>query len=349
MKTRRAVASSPNRVELQPYDLPPLGEHDVAIQTLYSLISQGTELATIASEGSRFRRAWSPDLRLFGEDERPDRFPAALGYSSVGRVEKVGQAVSGISEGDIIWLDRPHQETHIVSGAEASFGLCRPTVVPQRYVFRVLAKVALAGVHDAQPYLGARVGVVGLGVVGQLTAMLLRMAGASAVYGIDPSRCRQSWAIKLADAIVIDPYQADPARAIKEAGGGLDAVIEASGTSEGLNTAIRCAAIGGRVVTVSTYNGPACAVNLGEEYHRNRIELISSMSVNGCPHRGYPIWDIPRLLATTREILDNGRLEPETLITHTVPFENLPHAYAELQASSTERMGTLITYEGAKR
>jgi threonine dehydrogenase-like Zn-dependent dehydrogenase len=220
-------------------------------------------------------------------------------------------------------------------------------VDPRRYVFRVLAKVALAGVHDAQPFLWARVGVIGLGVVGQLTAWLFRMAGAERVYGVDPSELRRGWAAKVAAVTVLDPRRVDAAREIKQACGGLDVVVEASGSSEGLSTAIRCAGIGGRVVTVSTYNGPASALNLGEEYHRNRVDLVSSMSVNGCPHRGYPLWDIPRLLNTTREMLDSGRLEPETLITHTVPFDDLPAVYAELRASAGERMATLITYGGS--
>jgi threonine dehydrogenase-like Zn-dependent dehydrogenase len=234
-----------------------------------------------------------------------------------------------------------------VSAAEAAFGLCRRDVNPRRYVFRVLTKVALAGVHDSQAYIGARVGIIGLGVIGQLTAQLFRMTGAERVYGVDPSDLRRGWATKTAAATVLDPEQVDAAREIKRDGGGLDVVVEASGTAEGLNTAIRCVAIGGRVVTVSTYNGQAVAVNLGEEYHRNQVELVSSMSVNGCPHRGYPLWDIPRLLNTARDLLDSGRLQPEALITDTVRFEELPAFYAELQSAPAEHMAIVISYDGA--
>jgi len=76
----RAMAIGDGKVALRPYDLPPLTERSVHIRTLYSLISQGTELATIRGDGARFRRSWSEGKRLFGTgDSAPKTFPFSLG------------------------------------------------------------------------------------------------------------------------------------------------------------------------------------------------------------------------------------------------------------------------------
>lgn len=118
-----------------------------------------------------------------------------------------------------------------------------------------------------------------------------------------------------------------------------------SGTYDGLSTAIRSVGVGGRVITVSTYTGSPEVLNLGEEYHRNQVELVSSMSVNGCPHRGYPQWDTIRLLETTRHILDSGLVRPERLITDVVPFAQLPSLYDELaNGGGSNRLGIVISY-----
>lgn len=340
---KRAVAVGKDRVALQQCDLPRFTDQCVHIKTLCSLVSQGTELATIRGVGARFESAWSDDLRLFGGAGPLKTFPVALGYSCVGRVSAVGAAVSGVEEGDIIWLDRPHQEEHITSASEALAGLCRHDVDPRRYAFRVLAKVALAGVHDAHPYLGATAVVIGLGVIGQITVDLLQISGAARIFAVDPNRARHPH-VRAERAEVLDG-DVDPSVIIKRAAAGVDIAIETSGAYEGLATALRCVSVGGRVVSVSTYSGPATALRLGREYHRNRVELISSMSVNDCPHRGYPAWSIPRLIATARNLLDDGVIAPERLISRTVPFAQLPDLYADLLSGRGEEMAILITYD----
>jgi threonine dehydrogenase-like Zn-dependent dehydrogenase len=174
----------------------------------------------------------------------------------------------------------------------------------------------------------------------------LQLAGMTEIYAIDPIAARRNAVIAPA-ARAVDPGAGDAALVIKRASGGVDVAIDASGVYAGLNTAVRCVKVGGQVITVSTYTGRGEPLNLGEEYHRNRIELISSMSVNNCPHRSYPLWDIPRLLATTRLLLDRSLVTPERLVSDVVPFTDLPSLYDELLASGTERLGILISYEGA--
>ena len=51
-----------------------------------------------------------------------------------------------------------------------------------------------------------------------------------------------------------------------------------------------------RVVTVGFYQGGAPELRLGEEWHHNRLDMVSSMGAWGAPHRAYPAWDRPRVM-----------------------------------------------------
>lgn len=338
------VAVSENEVSIVEETAPRLEEHQVRVTSLYSLVSQGTERITMRGLTASFRKSWDKELRLFKADATSLKgYPTPLGYSCVGRVVELGDGVTRVKLGDIVWLDRPHSDQHLVGEDEAELGACSNDVDPRRYTFRVLAKVALAGVHDAQPYLGATAAVIGLGVVGQLTAEMLMVAGALKVYGVDPSEERRKIAADRG-IVPIDPGGRDAAAEIKrsERRKGVDFAIETSGTYDGLQTAIRSVNVGGRVVTVSTYAGGG-TIELGEEYHRNRVELLSSMSVNGCPHRGSPVWDTSRLMTTTRELLDRGTIAPERLVTRIVRFDDMPAFYRGLGTDLAD-VAVLIEY-----
>ncbi len=344
---RKVVATAPGKVAIQEMETsPPLPSGYIRVQTLFSLISEGTETKTIRGQTASFQCSWSEQLRLFTAGPAPSKtFPADLGYSCVGKVAELNACANGLKEGDLIWLDRPHRSEHAVPEAEAAAGLCKTEIDPRRYIFRVLAKVAFAGVHDAQPYLGSSVAVVGLGVIGQLCLDLLALNGATEIIGIDPNAFRRKHAAQ-SSMCCIDPFEEDPALAVKKATKyrGVDVAIETSGTYEGLVTAIRCVRVGGCVVTVSTYTQGASPLHLGQEYHRNRIEIISSMSVNNCPHRGYPLWDAERLKETAKAFLATGRICPERHITRSIALEDLPDFYEQTLNGHRDHVAVAVSY-----
>jgi threonine dehydrogenase-like Zn-dependent dehydrogenase len=108
----------------------------------------------------------------------------------------------------------------------------------------------------------------------------------------------------------------DVAAQVRELTGpaGADAAIEASGSYLGLHEAICCLRVGGRVATVASYHGDQPGLRLGEEYHRNRITLISSMTVNGCAQRQHPLWTFDRL---KRDRPVSSWMRPDC---HSMPF-----------------------------
>lgn len=342
---RRLLITRPGRVEVIAERLPPPGPTEVYVRTVLSGISHGTELAWLRGKAAALHRTWDPEQRMYRNGAGRD-FPVAPGYETVARIAQLGDQVTGLRAGDLVCLDRPHADGHIIDAATATAGLLPDGVDPERAVFFVLARVALGAVHDAALSIGDTAVIVGLGTVGLLAAQQAQLAGANAI-GVDryPSR------LAAAEHLGIDAIDAeadtDVAAEVRRRTGpvGADAAIEASGSYTGLHDAIRCLRVGGRVATVASYHGDQPGLRLGEEYHRNRITLISSMTVNGCPQRNHPAWSLDRLNTTARELITSGRVRTDTLITHRVPFEQAAYAYALITDTPKDTIKVVLTHD----
>lgn len=342
---RRLLITAPGNVELIEQQLPPLGKDDVYARTLISGISHGTEIAWFNGEAAALHRRWDPERRLF-LNLTGREFPVAPGYETIGRVDKVGSAVTAVRVGDLIAIDAPHADGHILTERVAASGRLPARTDPERAVFYTLARVALGGIHDAALCLGDVVVVVGLGTVGLLASQMARLAGAR-VIGVDRYPLRIAAAEALGFEAILATGGVDIATTVRDLTGlaGADAAIEASGSYVGLHEAIRCLRVGGRVSTVASYHGQQLGLRLGEEYHRNRITLLSSMTVNGCPHRQHPAWDLERLNTVARQLVASGQVRTDGLITHRVPFAHANRAYALITETPHDTIKVVLTYE----
>jgi 2-desacetyl-2-hydroxyethyl bacteriochlorophyllide A dehydrogenase len=341
---RRLLITAPGAVELIEERLPPLGEHDVYARTVVSGISHGTEIAWLHGSAAALHRTWDPQRRVYLSGPGRD-YPVAPGYESVGRVAEIGPAVTGVSVGDLIAVDAPHADGHLLAETAAAAGLLPAGIDPEQAVFFILARVTLGGVHDAGLAVGETVVIVGLGTVGLPAAQQARHAGAQ-VIGVDRYPLRVQAAGNLGMHAILASDGTDVAARVRELTGpaGADAAIEASGSYAGLHEAIRCLRIGGRVATVASYHGDQPGLRLGEEYHRNRITLVSSMTVNGCPQRTYPRWTLDRLSTAARQLITAGAVRTEGLITHRLPFGRAAEAYALITDTPEDTIKVVLTY-----
>jgi 2-desacetyl-2-hydroxyethyl bacteriochlorophyllide A dehydrogenase len=350
--SRALVLEGARDLRLRDEPLPPVGPREIRVRALVSGISHGTEMALYRGTSAFAGRVFDPALRAF---VRPDplrsTYPATLGYELIGTVEEVGGAVDDLRVGDVVHAGVPHRE-HAVLDVDAAAAVTYPLVrlpagVPlQRGLFVSIGAVALVATHDARIKLGDHVAVIGLGAIGLLAMQMARLAGAGRVTAVDPVGGRRELALALGADSALDPRAAaDGAGAqIKRASGGADVAVETSGNPTGLHDAIVSTRLGGTVVTVGFYQGGAPELRLGEEWHHNRLDMISSMGAWGAPHRAYPAWDRPRVMRTVVGLLSSGRVEVDSLPVRSFPFERAVEAYQWLDANPNEAVKVALTY-----
>ena len=343
------IATAPRTPELRSYEEPPLGAEEVRLQSTFSAVKHGTQLRAYRADTRDISEPFDRELGLHlrhGSARPPGwmQFPMALGTATVGEVIAVGAAVDSFAVGDVVYGDLPIRETHTVPAAKL-----RPVPAgmdPHAVVCGDPARVALSGVRDSALGLGDRVLVTGLGAIGQMALQLARLQGATWVAGADPIARRRALASRHGADLVIDPTTEDTGLVVKQATGkaGADAVIETSGSYAGLNDALRAAAYGATVVSVAYYPGAGGGLSLEGEWHRNRINLLSSRDVSA-PHRLTPRWDSDRLLAAGFALLEQGRLRVEGLLDPVVPLADSAEADRQIDLDPGTSIKLGVSYQ----
>jgi threonine dehydrogenase-like Zn-dependent dehydrogenase len=299
--------TGPGRAEIRNERLDAPRDDEVLVRTLYSGISRGTETLVFmgAVPKSEFDRMRAP----FQAGDFPA--PVKYGYINVGVVEAGTETLVGRT----VFCLYPHQ-THYVVPANAVHAL--PENVPaERAVLAANLEAAVNAVWDAAPAVGAHIAVVGAGTLGCLVAWL-----AAAHAGCD---------VELID---IDASKAAPAEALgvpfrtpDEATRDADIVIHASGTEQGLATALALAGFEATVLEISWYGDRVVSVPLGAAFHSQRLTLKSSQ-VSAIAPAQRARWSHRRRMELVLELLGDARLD--ALITGESPFEALPDVLTRL-------------------
>jgi 2-desacetyl-2-hydroxyethyl bacteriochlorophyllide A dehydrogenase len=287
---------------------------------------------------------------MFVEDTAGQAYPSKLGYEWVGTVTEVGSGVQRFKPGDLIHLPTPHRQTQrFVDEEQTALGDIWPLPAgldPDTAIVLALAGVALQAIHDAHIKVGDRIAIFGLGTIGLLAVQLARLNGAAWIEAIDPIPARRQLATSFGADRTLDPGRSNVAYEIKTASShrGVDAAIELSGHYAALNDAIRSACMGGTVVAAGFYPGGGAPLQLGEEWHHNRLTMVSSMGVWGCPHRDHPAWNRGRIHETAVELLTGGQLRADGLITHRFPFDRADDAYRLIDQHPEDVIKVVLTY-----
>lgn len=320
-ESRACWVEAPGRAGLRQAALATPGPGDVLVRALHSGISRGTELLVFRGEvpESEYERMRAP----FQEGSFPA--PLKYGYASVGVVEQGPAALLGCT----VFCLYPHQTRYVVP-AEAVHPLPEG-LPPARAVLAANMETAVNALWDAAPRIGDRIAVVGAGVVGLLAAWLAgRMPGCE-VEVIDTNPGRRAVAERL--GLVF----ASPQRARPDA----DLVIHASGSAEGLATALRLAAFEATVLEMSWYGRQAVTLPLGEAFHARRLTLRSSQVGHvSLPQRAR--WSHGRRLALALSLLRDPALD--ALLTDAAPFDELPAVLERLAAGAPQTLCHRIDY-----
>jgi predicted dehydrogenase len=377
----RQAAQHPRSGEIVVVDTPApaLKPGWVLVANRFSLLSAGTERTKLDfGKKSLLGKARSrPDLvRTTLERVRVDGVRstlalardrldalAPLGYSCAGVVLRVGSAVEGLAPGD-----------PVACGGAGWANHAEVVAVPCNLVARVpddielddacyatVGAIALHAVRQSEARIGERVGVVGLGLVGQLVARILAAAGCE-IFGVDvdPAACALARDAG-ATAFTGDSSTLEPAVRALTDGIGLDAVLvcAASSSSEPLELAIRLARDRGRVVMVGDV--PVAAdrrllyekeleLRLSRSYGPGRYDRDYEERGRDLPP-GYVRWTERRNLQAFLELVAAGRVDPSPLTSHRFPVERAGEAYAVLagKGDGARAFGVLLEYEAPAR
>jgi threonine dehydrogenase-like Zn-dependent dehydrogenase len=126
-------------------------------------------------------------------------------------------------------------------------------------------------------------------------------------------------------------------------GRGADTALEITGNYRALHEAIRAVAYSSRVCAAGFMQGDGKGLYLGEEFHHNRVQVVSSQISGVAPalqHR----WDRYRLTRTAMDLAVSGRLHMTDLITHTVPASRAAEAFAMLDENPQQALQVVLDF-----
>ena len=325
----------------------------VRVRTLYSGISAGTELTAYRGSNVYLNKRWDADRRLFVPGDHTVTYPiSGWGYSEVGQVVEVGGADSQAAEralslGDTVYGVWGHRSEAVLPASEVAGQRLDRDVDPIAGVFVHVGAIALNAVLAADLHVTESVVVSGQGVIGLLATRLAVLSGAT-VIAVDGIARRRAVASQFGAAHTVDPRSVgDVAAVVRDLTGmGADVAIELSGAYPALHEAIRSVQVGGRVVAAGFYQGSATGLDLGEEFHHNRVSVVPAQ-IGGVPTALSNRWDRARLHGAVLELLSTGRLDVGSLVTHLVPVDEAAAAYRLLDEAPAEVLQVVLDFRNA--
>lgn len=342
---KQIVFTSPRQITLEETPDLPLQPGEVRVRTLFSGISAGTELTQYRGSNPYLHKRFDAQRRLFVDDQPGLVYPLkGVGYEQMGEVVEVGPEVTKVQTGQKIWGSWGHRSQVVLAEPLVASRVVPEGADPRLGIFARIGAIALGPVHDADIHLGETVAIFGMGVLGLIALQLARLSGATVIV-VDGLEKRLDLARQLGAEHTIDFRQANPGEAIKALtqGHGADVSLELSGSYAALHEAIRATAYNSRVVVAGFLQGEGVGLRLGEEFHHNRIELVSSQTQGIGPRLAHR-WDRLRQEQTIMQLAAQGRLQLLPLITHTFPFAEIETAFALLDQQASEAVQVVLEF-----
>ncbi len=345
------------------------------VKTAASLVSAGTERMVVEFAGKSLvgKARARPDLvrqvldkarreglldTLQSSFNRLDQ-PMALGYSSAGTILAVGAGMQGFKVGQRVACAGGGYAVH-AEYAVVPRNLLTPlpkNVDFESAAFATLGAIAMHGFRLGKPQVGERAAVIGLGLLGLLAAQIASAAGCS-VFGIDidPQRVGLASSLGIQAALRRKAVQATAAFTGNR---GFDVILICADTASNdpVELAAAIARDRARVVAIG-----AVGLNIPRTpYYEKELSFINSRSYG--PGRydasyeesgrdypsGYVRWTEGRNLEAVVELMADGKLKVQPLITHRFPIEKATSAYEVITGKKKEPfLGVVLTYDQKK-
>ena len=227
------------------------------------------------------------------------------------------EAIGGWRFGNTI--DGAQAEYLLVPSAQANLAKIPDDVTDEQVVLLAdIASTGFAGAESGGVRIGDSVVVFAQGPIGLCATAGARLMGASLVIGVDSDPVRLAMARRMGADVALDFTKVDVVEEVKRltAGYGADVAIEALGTQETFESALRSLRPGGTLSSLGVYSGKlqipydAFAAGLGD------IRIVTTLCPGGKERMGGLI-----------RMVQSGRFDPTPLITHRFSLTEIREAY----------------------
>lgn len=366
-------------MEIQEVPQPQLGPKMVLVQTAYSIISSGTEGATVSTarknlyskakeRPQQVKQVWDtlksqgPLSTYRAVTKKLDAY-SPLGYSCSGTVIGIGEEVTEFFPGDLVACAGVGYANHAEIVA-IPVNLCvkvGDAKFLREAAYNTVGAIAMQGVRQANLKLGESCVVIGLGLLGQLTSLLLKASGIQ-VIGVDISDMAVAFAT---DKHVVDHGFERSAPGLEEKisaitkGKGSDGVIIAAGTSS-LDPINFAGAIARKKGVVVLLGAAPTGFNRDPHWYRKELELKMACSYGpgrydhnyeekgiDYPH-AYVRWTEKRNMQAFQDLISAGAIKLGFLTTHEFDIRDAKKAYDLILSGTENHMGIALKYDDQK-
>jgi len=357
---------------------PVIGKGMILVRNHYSLISAGTEGSTAqtarksllgkAKERPQQVRqvldviAQQGPLQAYRAVTKKLEAYSPLGYSSAGVVIGIGDSIQGFSIGDKVACAGASYANHAEIVA-VPVNLCvklEDDADLKKAAYNTLGAISLQAIRQADLRLGESCAVIGLGLLGQLTCLMLRASGIR-VIGIDVNEMSVEAAILHCTDMALKRDNPGIEDQILQftGGAGVDAVIIAAATSstDPVNFAGAITRKKGKVVILG-----AVPTGFDRDPYWYKKELELKMSCSYGPGRydpdyeekgidyppAYVRWTEKRNMEAFQALLADRKIDVDYLTTHEFDFKDAPKAYDMIVQKSEPYLGIILRYDVEK-
>lgn len=329
MKSLQVVISSPGDLCIKENEMSPTKEDEILCKVHCSLISIGTELMYLNGQ--------------FSKDSvysRMVKYPFFPGYSSSAEVLEVGSKVKGIKPKDHVFIRVPHAQ-YVKTTAKHVYPVPNGISFEQA-AFTQNAIMAQLAVRRAELKLGDSVGVLGLGVIGQLIIQYLKNMGLKHIVAIGQNEKRLALAKQAGATEIIhrDDKCRNAVRMVTN-GQNLDTVFDVTGHPSTLSFGNHLVKRLGQIILVGDHANPS-------EQSVGPLVIDKSISIHGIHAHmavtGFMGWDMSSMSELYYRFLADGRLDIDPFISHRIRPDQISDMYKRLEQDRSDAIGVLIDW-----
>ncbi len=333
-KNPTVVFTGPHQVVLEDREIPEPAAGEVVLKTICSLISTGREL-TVLNGNFPKGSVW--------EDQFP--YPHTPGYNNIGMVTAVGKGVNPERIGKK-YASWGNHAAWVVQKADELYPL--PDGVPdEQAVFFTIAQIVMNGVRRSKVTWGEHAVVFGAGLLGQFTAVFLRLCGAKPVFVVDPADFRLNVLPEDPGIIRVNPVKENVVEVVRRNTKGrmADVVFEVTGKADLIPEEFAPLHEQGRFVVLSS-PGDKTRFDFHDLCNRPSFTIIGAHNFSHPSHETVQTpWTMKRHAEQFFDLLVSGEVDAGRMISRKVSYREAPSVYRQLLEDRSCDLGIVMDWK----